>query len=55
MPFGNTIDKNIKSLCKLLWIFETRMAIMIVTNQHQHRDCEEDITILGIIHIISPP
>ena len=55
MPYGNIIDKNFKSLCNLLWIFETRIAITIMTNQHQHHDCEEDITILDIIKIIAQP
>ena len=55
MPFGNIIDKNFKSLCNLLWIIETRIAITIMTNQHQHHDCEEDITILDIIKIIAQP
>ena len=55
MPFGNIIDKNFKSLCNFLWIFETRIAITIMTNQHQHQDCEEDITILDIIKIIAQP
>ena len=31
MPFGNIIDENIKGLCYLLWIFETRITIMIMT------------------------
>ena len=55
MPFGNIIDKNFMSLCNLLCIFETRIAIMIMTNQHQHHDCEEDIMILDIIEIIAQP
>ena len=55
MPFGNIIDKNFKSSCNLLWIFKTRIAITIMTNQHQHHDCEEDITILDIIKIIAQP
>ena len=38
MPFGNIIDKNFKSLYNPLWIFETRIAITIMTNQHQHHD-----------------
>ena len=45
MASGSIIDENIKSLCCLLWIFETRIAIMIITDQHQHHNCEEDITI----------
>ena len=49
------IDKNFKSLCNLLWIFETRIAITIMTNQHQRHNCEEDITILDIIKIIAQP
>ena len=55
MPFGNIIDENFKSLCILLRIFETRIAIMIMTSQHQHHDCEEDITIIDIIKIIAQP
>ena len=53
MASGNLTDENIKSLCHLLWIFETRVAITIVTNQHQHHDCEEDITMFDIIEIIA--
>ena len=53
MPFGNITDKNFKSLCNLLWIFETRIAITIMTNQHQHYDCEEGIMIIDIIKIIA--
>ena len=53
--FGNIIDKNVKSLCNLLQIFETRIAIMIMTNQHQYHDCEEDITIFDIVKIIAQP
>ena len=53
MPFGSIINKNFKSLCNLLRIFETRLAITIMTNQHQHHNCEEDITILDIIKIIA--
>ena len=53
MASGSIIDENIKSLCCLLWIFETRIAVMIITDQHQHRDCEEDITIFDIIEIIA--
>lgn len=33
----------------LLWIFETRIAIMTITNQRQHHDCEEDMIIINII------
>ena len=55
MPFGSIIDKNFKILCNLLRIFETRIAITIMTNQHQHHDCEEDITILDIIKIFTQP
>ena len=47
MASRNVIDENIKSLCYLLWIFETRVAITIMTEQHQHYDCEEDITMQG--------
>ena len=53
MPFGNIIDKNIKSLWYLLWIFETRIAITIMRDQHQHHDWEEDITIMSNIEIIA--
>ena len=53
MPFGKVIDENIKSLYYLLWIIETRIAITIITTQYQHHDCEEVITILYIIDIIS--
>ena len=52
MHFGTIIDKNIKSLWYLLWIFETRIAITIMRDQHQHHDCEEDITIISNIEII---
>ena len=55
MSFGNIIDKNFMSLCNLLQIFETRIAITIMTNQHQHHNCEEYITILDIIKIIAQP
>ena len=48
MTSGNLTDENIKSLCYLLRIFETRIAITIMRNQHQHHDCEEDITMLDI-------
>ena len=53
MASENLTDKSIKSLCSLLWIFETRKAITIMTNQHQHHDCEEDITMFDIIEIIA--
>ena len=39
-------------VCYLLWNFETRIAIMIMTSQHQHHDCE-DITMFDIIEIIA--
>ena len=55
IPFGNIIDKHFKSLCNLLRIFKIRIAITIMTNQHQHPDCEEDITILDIIKIMAQP
>ena len=55
MPLGNTSDKNFKSLCNLLQIFETRIVITIMTNQHQHHNCEEGIMILDIIKIIAQP
>ena len=51
MSFGNMSDENINSLCYLLWMFETRIAIMIMTNQHQRHECEEDIIKLDIINI----
>ena len=53
MASESIIDENIKSLCYLLWIFETRIAIMIMTNQHQDHDCEGDITMFDIIEIIA--
>ena len=53
MASENLTDENIKSLCGLLWIFETGKAITIMTNQHQHYDCEEDITMFDIIEIIA--
>ena len=53
MASGNIINENIKSLCYLLWIFETRIAITIMINQLQHHDCEEDITMFDIIKIIT--
>ena len=53
MASGNLTDENIKILCCLLWIFETRKAITIMTNQHQHHDCEENITMFDIIKIIA--
>ena len=49
----NPTDKSIKSLCCLLWIFETRIAITIMTNQHQHDNCEEDIKVFDLIKIIA--
>ena len=49
----NVIDENIKSLCYLLWIFETKVPITIMIEQHQHHDCEEDITMFDIIEIIA--
>ena len=53
MASGNLTDENIKSLCCLLWIFETRIAITIMTNLHQYHDCEEDIMMFDIIEIIA--
>ena len=53
MAFGNLTDENVKSLCCLLWIFETRKIITIMTNQHQHHDCEEDITMFDKIEVIA--
>ena len=53
MTSGNLTDENVKSLCCLLWIFETKIAITIMTNQHQHHNCEEDITMFDIIKIIT--
>ena len=35
------------------WIFETRIAIVIMTNQHQLHGCEEDIAMFNIIEIIA--
>ena len=54
MASGNLTDENIKSLCYLLWTFETRTAITIMTNQHRHHDCEEDITMFNIIGQLYP-
>ena len=54
MASRNLTDENIYSLCCLLWIFETRIAITIMTNKHHHHDCEEDIMMLDIIKIITP-
>ena len=59
MASGNIIDEDIKSLCYLLWIFETRIAIRIMTNQFQHHSCEEtlrfeeDIMMFNTIKIIA--
>ena len=53
MASGNLTDEIIKCLCCLLWIFETRIAVMIMSNQRQHHDCKEDITIFNIIEIIA--
>ena len=53
MTSGNLTDENIKSVCCLLWIFETRIAIMITINQHRHHDCKEGITMFDIIEIIT--
>ena len=53
MASGNLTDENIKSLCCLLWIFEIRIAITIMTDQHLYHDCEEDITMFDIIEIIA--
>ena len=51
---GNLTDENIKILCYSLWAFdETRIAITIMTDQHQHQDCEEDIMMFDIIKIIT--
>ena len=41
-----------KILC-VIWIFGTITAITIMTGQHQHHDCEEDIAIFNIIDIIA--
>ena len=49
MAFGNLTDENSKDLCCLLWIFATRIAIMLITNQHQHHDCKDDITMFDIV------
>ena len=53
MASGNLTDENINNLCCLLWLFETRTAMTIMTNKHQHHDCEEDIMMLDIIKIIT--
>ena len=53
MASGSITDENIMSLCCLLSIFETRIAITIMTNQHQYHDCEQDITMFDIIEIIA--
>ena len=50
MATGKLIDENIKSLCCLVWTFETRITITIMTDQYQH--CE-DITMFNIIEIIA--
>ena len=42
-------------LVHLRTISETRIAITIITNQHQQHDCEEDIMMLDIINIITQP
>ena len=54
MPFGNIIDKDINSLCNLLWNIVTRIAITIMTCQHQYHDGEEDITISLSVQLLSP-
>ena len=48
MPFGNIIDEKSR-------VYVIPYAITIMTKQHQHYDCEEDIMILDIINIISQP
>ena len=53
MALGNLIDENIKSLCYLLGTIETRIAITIMTDQHEHHDYEEDITIVDISKTIA--
>ena len=65
MAYGNLTDENIKSLCCqnqefiiktlccFLWIFETRIAIDIMTNQHQHHDCEDNIMMFNIMETIT--
>ena len=53
MASESIIDEKIKNLCCLLWTFETRIAITIMTNQHQHHDCEEGIMMFDIIKIIA--
>ena len=53
MASGNLTDENINTYCCLLGIFETRIAIMIRTNRHQHHDCEEDIMMFNVIEIIT--
>ena len=49
----NLIDENIKRLSYSFWVFETNIAITTMTDQHQHHDCEEDITMFYIIEIIA--
>ena len=51
MASGTLADENIKSLWCLLWIFETRIAITIMTNQYHN--FEEDITMFDVIEIIA--
>ena len=51
MASRTVTDENIKSLCGLLWIIETRIAITIMTNQHHN--FEEDIMMFDIIEIIA--
>ena len=53
MALGNLITENTKSLCYLLWTFETRIAITIMTDQHEHRDCKEDITMFNLSKTIA--
>ena len=40
-------------VCYLLWVFKTRIAITMMTNQHQHHNCEEDITMFNKIKTIA--
>ena len=53
MASRNLTDENIKSLCPLLWFFETRIAITIMTNEHQYHKYKENITVFNIIEIIT--
>ena len=45
MASENLTDENTKGLHCFLWIFEPRIAITIMTNQHKRHDYE-DITVI---------